>query len=140
MTLRLAQDAVNRKPPHGPAAGHSVDVDAVDAARTPPVMQAAPPPLWPLEGAARGLWARLATTAVLNSHPAMVRLMRYCQLLAAWQAAMKTVGDKGVAQAIKTGDGRGVREAKLMPHAEWVVRVEAILARLESDIAWRTAP
>lgn len=103
-------------------------------------MQTAPPPLWPLQEPARGLWARLATTAVLNSHPAMVKLMRYCQLLAAWQAAMKTVGEKGVAQAIKTGDGKGVKEAKLMPHADYAIRAEAILNRLESEIEWRSTP
>lgn len=103
----------------------------------PNVLPAAPDPLWPLAEPARGLWTRFATTAVLNSHPAMIKLMRYCQLLAAWQKAMETVNKNGVAQAIKNTDGNGVREAKIMPHAEWVVRVEAIIARLESEIEWR---
>jgi hypothetical protein len=133
MTLRLATP----EPDPAPAKARQGARGRAQPPPPPNVLPAAPDPLWPLTEPARGLWMRLATTAVLSSHHAMVRLMRYCQLLAAWQKAMQTVGDKGVAQAIKTGDGKGVREAKLMPHAEWVVRVEAILARLEDQIEWR---
>lgn len=104
----------------------------------PSIMHAAPEPLWDIGADARVLWDRLATTAVLNSHPAMVKLMRYCQLLATWQAALKTIAEKGVAQAIKTGDGNGIREAKMLPHADYVLRVEAIMDRLESQIEWRS--
>ncbi|MFO0833645.1 MAG: hypothetical protein U0638_01640 [Phycisphaerales bacterium] len=105
----------------------------------PSIMHAAPEPLWDIGADARVLWDRLATTAVLNSHPAMVRLMRYCQLLATWQAALKTIAEKGVAQAIKSGDGKGVREVKMLPHAEYVLRVEALLARVEGELEWKAA-
>lgn len=104
----------------------------------PSIMHAAPEPLWDIGTDARTLWDRLATTAVLNSHPAMVKLMRYCQLLATWQAALKTIAEKGVAQAIKNGDGKGIKEAKMLPHADYVLRVEAIMARLETEIEWRS--
>lgn len=50
---------------------------------------------------------------------------------------MDTIQEKGVAQAIKTGDGKAVREAKMMPHADYVIRVEAIIARLEAELEWR---
>jgi len=136
MTLRLARPEPDQKPANARQGGRG----RAQPSTPPNVLPAAVDPLWPLQEPARGLWARLATTAVLNSHPAMVKLMRYCQLLAAWQAAMKTVGEKGVAQAIKTGDGKGVKEAKLMPHADYAIRAEAILNRLESEIEWRSTP
>ena len=96
-----------------------------------------PQPLWTLGPAAREVWNRVSRSVVLTDHRAMVVFARYCQLLATWQKTMATLEEKGVAQAVKTGDGKAVREAKMMPHADYVLRVEAILARLEAEMEWR---
>lgn len=95
-------------------------------------------PPWPLGAAADLLWRRLSATVVITDHRSLARFARYCQLSATWSRAMDTIQEKGVAQTIKTGDGKAVREAKMMPHADYVLRVEAIMARLETEIEWRS--
>jgi len=98
-----------------------------------------PRPLWELGDAAREIWNRVRGSVVLTDHRAMILFGRYCQLLATWQRTMATIEKQGVAQAIKGGDGKGVREVKMLPHAEYVLRVEALLARVEGELEWKAA-